>query len=588
MEITQPLVSVVIPCYNAHKHLGQTLDSVRAQTYRNIEIIVIDDGSSDPITIDCLDQLDKSFRVVRQTNKGLPSARNAGFRAACGEYVLPLDADDWLERDAIECLIKALQENPQAAFAFSHLQLEGEGVGVLAKQYNFFEQLFLNQLPYCLLIGKASWQQLGGYDESMRKGYEDWEFNIRLGAHGLHGVVVPRPLFHYRISSTGMLLATSNTVHRELWLDIRQKHAALFDPISIYRLWRQWARYPSTYPLFLYFIWLLAANVLPAGGFSGLFRFARSYSHARRVTRAIRQLQAKSQIVCPANKTNCSGNRDERVVQGFGEEWSRFPQEALDETERSAIFEDYFRIFPWAELSTSAVGADVGCGSGRWADVVASRVGSLVCVDASAEALAVARRNLMKRGNVTFCQTDVGNLPFGDGELDFAYSLGVLHHVPDTGAAIAEVARTLKPGGLALIYLYYAFDNRPWWFRLLWRISDSLRWGISRLPKYVRFRVCDMIAALVYWPLARGAAVLQRCGFILDSFPLWYYRDKSFYVMRTDALDRFGTQLEKRFSQAQIQEMMIVAGFGAIRFNDAQPYWCVLGVKNDLSASKLN
>lgn len=284
MEITQPLISVVIPCYNAHKYIGQTLDSVRAQTYRNIEIVVVDDGSSDPITIDYLDQLAKSISVVRQANQGLPAARNAGFRAAIGEYVLPLDADDWLEQDAIKLLLTALQDNPQAAFAFAHMRMEGEGEGILAKQYNFFEQLFLNQLPYCLLLRKAAWQQVGGYDESMRDGYEDWEFNIRLGKEALHGVVVPAPLFHYRISSTGMLLATSNRVHGELWKTIRIKHRSLYRLSVLLKSWRKWRGSPSTYPLWIYFVWLGAAQCLPNKFFAILFRFIRRFSHGQRVT----------------------------------------------------------------------------------------------------------------------------------------------------------------------------------------------------------------------------------------------------------------------------------------------------------------
>lgn len=286
MEIRQPLVSVVIPCYNAHKYIGQTLDSVRAQTYRNIEIIVIDDGSSDPITIDYLDHLEKSIRVVRQANQGLPSARNAGFRLAIGEYVLPLDADDWLEQDAIERLLMALQDNPQAAFAFAYMSMEGEGEGILAKQYNFFEQLFLNQLPYCLLLRKAAWQQVGGYDELMCDGYEDWEFNIRLGEEALHGVVVPAPLFHYRISSTGMLLTTSNKVHGELWKAIRHKHRSLYRLNVLLPLWRNWSGFPSTYPLWIYFVWLAAAQCLPNKFFAILFRFIRRFSHGQRVTAA--------------------------------------------------------------------------------------------------------------------------------------------------------------------------------------------------------------------------------------------------------------------------------------------------------------
>lgn len=274
-----------------------------------------------------------------------------------------------------------------------------------------------------------------------------------------------------------------------------------------------------------------------------------------------------------------SANKDDRVVQGFGEEWSRFSQLELTETERVTIFNDYFAEFPWAKLPEDAHGADIGCGSGRWAAVVAPRVGHLTCVDASADALDVARCNLAGEDNVTFRQADVGNLPFADGELDFAYSLGVLHHVPDTEGALANVARTLKSGAPFLVYLYYAFDNRPLWFRILWRLSDGLRRIICRLPSSLRFTVCEVIAALVYWPLAKLAESAALLGLSVRNLPLAYYRDKSFYVMRTDALDRFGTRLEKRFSRPQIQAMLEAAGFDGIRFSSGEPYWCAAARK---------
>jgi SAM-dependent methyltransferase len=278
-------------------------------------------------------------------------------------------------------------------------------------------------------------------------------------------------------------------------------------------------------------------------------------------------------------RQDVSANRDEQVVQAFGEEWSRFSQEALAESERDTIFNDYFADFPWSELPADAYGADIGCGSGRWAAVAAPRVGSLACVDASADALDVARRNLAGFGNVTFLQVDVGRMPFADGELDFAYSLGVLHHVPDTEGAIVNVARALKPGAPFLVYLYYAFDNRPWWFRLLWRLTDGLRRVICRLSAPLRFAVCDAIAVLVYWPLAKLAGLVAMLGLPLRNFPLAYYRDKSFYVMRTDALDRFGTRLEKRFSRAQIAAMLEAAGFRDVRFSTGEPFWCVVARK---------
>lgn len=125
-------------------------------------------------------------------------------------------------------------------------------------------------------------------------------------------------------------------------------------------------------------------------------------------------------------------NLDERTVAGFGEEWSRFDQKAVPESELQRLFNEYFSEFPWDQLPPRAVGFDLGCGSGRWARFVAPRVGTLHCVDASDAALGVARRTLSEANNVQFHQASVGALPFEPASMDFGYSLGVLHHVPDT------------------------------------------------------------------------------------------------------------------------------------------------------------
>lgn len=545
-------VSVVIPCYNSGSTIGQTIDSVKAQTWEDIEIIVVDDGSSEPATVATLNAL-AGIRLLRQINRGLPAARNAGIGAATGEYVLPLDADDWLEPDAVATLLGSLQASSGASFAFSHMQLEGEARGVLAKSYNSFEQLFLNQLPYSLLMPKEIWKKVGGYDETMRRGYEDWEFNIKLGINGYYGVVVPRPLFHYRVTSGGMLLSRSNSLHGELWREIQDKHANAYIARNLIAMWRNWRRKPSTYPLWMYFGWLFIHRSSSQAAFSTLFRYLRAHSHSRRVTN--------------------------QVVKAFGEEWSRFSQRELADTERQEIFDDYFAGFPWDELPEKSRGADIGCGSGRWAAVAAPRVGWLTCIDASVAALEVARRNMTGQENVDFRQANVMNLPFADGALDFAYCLGVLHHVPDTTVALRSIARTIRPGGLLLLYLYYAFDNRPQWFCLLWQIADLLRRLICRLPRVPRFVVCDAIAVLVYWPLGRLAALVAKTGTPVGNFPLAYYRDKSFYVMRTDALDRFGTRLEKRFRRDQIVTMLKNAGFDNIRFSNKEPFWCAVAKK---------
>jgi SAM-dependent methyltransferase len=267
------------------------------------------------------------------------------------------------------------------------------------------------------------------------------------------------------------------------------------------------------------------------------------------------------------------------VIKGFGEEWSRFNQTDLSETDRRAMFSDYFQIFPWERLSLQAVGVDIGCGSGRWSMLVAPRVAVLHCVDPSGEALTVARSNLGSFDNVRFHQAGVDALPFPDSSLDFAYSLGVLHHVPDTAAAVRSVAAKLKAGAPFLVYLYYAFDNRPNWFRLLWRASDALRRVVSRLPFPFRYAASQVLATGVYWPLARTALLLDRLGHLPTTWPLAYYRDKSFYVMRTDALDRFGTKLEWRFTRRQIREMLETCGFVDVRFSETPPFWCAVCVR---------
>jgi SAM-dependent methyltransferase len=274
-------------------------------------------------------------------------------------------------------------------------------------------------------------------------------------------------------------------------------------------------------------------------------------------------------------------NIDPDVAAGFGHEWSTFRQgdAEFSRADRAAIFQSYFDIFPWNELPPDAVGIDVGCGSGRWSVMAAPKVGHLHLLDASEDALAVARQNLAAATNVSFHLASVGGIPLEDSSLDFAFSLGVLHHVPDTAAAIGAVAAKLKIGAPFLIYLYYALDNRPWWYRAVWRLSNIFRLVISPLPPRLRLVISQLIAVVAYWPLARFAALVEWAGFSAAAIPLESYRHRKFYVMRTDAYDRFCTRLEQRFTRRRIEEMLTGAGFDEIRFSDSVPYWCAVGRK---------
>ena len=276
--------------------------------------------------------------------------------------------------------------------------------------------------------------------------------------------------------------------------------------------------------------------------------------------------------------TKSSNNMDAETVASFGDEWSRYDQSSMSYSEASEIFMEYFSIFPWDMLPSNPVGFDMGCGSGRWAKFVAPKVGRLNCIDPSS-ALDIARRNLIDFKNVEYIKASVSESGIPINSQDFGYSLGVLHHVPDTESAINSCVSILKSGAPLLVYLYYAFDNRGWVYRLLWRASDLVRRIICKLPSRFKHFVTDIIAAIVYFPLARLSLLLDKVGINAASIPLFYYRNHSFYTMRTDSRDRFGTPLEQRFTKQQIKSYMERSGLIDIKFSDNAPYWCAVGIK---------
>jgi SAM-dependent methyltransferase len=271
-------------------------------------------------------------------------------------------------------------------------------------------------------------------------------------------------------------------------------------------------------------------------------------------------------------------NIDHKTVTGFGDEWKRFDQSNLKPEESTILFNKYFGIFPKAFLNKNSVGVDFGCGSGRWAKHIAPNVKMLYCIDPS-EAIDVAMSNLKDNDNCVFLKSDIENLDIENDFFDFGYSLGVLHHIPDTYSALKSCSSKLKKGAPFLLYLYYNFDNKPRWYRLLWNLSEYFRLVISKSPLSIRYYLSQFLALFLYFPISRFAKILNIIGFNVDNFPLSAYKDASFYVMRTDSLDRFGTRLEQRFSKEQIFHMLDSAGFDNIVFSNESPYWCAVGFK---------
>ena len=271
-------------------------------------------------------------------------------------------------------------------------------------------------------------------------------------------------------------------------------------------------------------------------------------------------------------------NQDKKTVDGFGDEWSRFDQSELPDSEQQLLFDEYFSVFPWKDISKDSIGFDLGCGTGRWAKSVAPRVKKLICIDPSS-ALEIAKKNLSDFDNCEFDDATVDEISLEDNSMDFGYSLGVLHHVPDTALGIKQCVQKLKKGAPFLVYLYYRFDIRPLWFRFIWSVSDLIRKVISKLPYRLRYILSQIIAFFVYFPLARTAFLLDKLNLNVSNFPLSSYKNLSFYTMRTDALDRFGTRLEQRFTRKEIKDMMKNAGLGNIEFSESKPFWVAVGFK---------
>lgn len=266
-----------------------------------------------------------------------------------------------------------------------------------------------------------------------------------------------------------------------------------------------------------------------------------------------------------------------KVIDDFGDEWERF--DFLEEKNLLSLqkqFDKYFLCVPRQVIrDKNLIIADFGAGTGRWSHFLHEYASKLYVIEPSTKAFGVASRRFTANQKITLLQNTIENNEVPNASLDLAVCLGVLHHIENTEAALSSIANKIKPGGSLLCYIYYALENKSLLYKIIWRISDFGRELISRLPKWLKFLVCEFIALGIYWPFAKISKVLSIVGIEHENFPLHHYENLSYQVMRNDALDRFGTSIEKRYSQIQIQKMLELCNFeiSTLVFSSQEPHW---------------
>lgn len=272
-------------------------------------------------------------------------------------------------------------------------------------------------------------------------------------------------------------------------------------------------------------------------------------------------------------------NIDIKTVSSFGEEWKAF--HGFDEKDLKITGDMYFDIVTDKMLNDQCTVIDIGCGSGRFIKYLEGRYKKLIGMDPS-QAIFATDELLGKNDRVELVMASTDNIPFPDGQFDFGYSLGVLHHIPDTAQALNDSVKKIRSGGYFLLYLYYKLENRPFYFKILYWLSNLIRLVVSKLPTIVKKWVCNFLAVIFYMPFILLCRLMRFIGApekIRKHIPLQAYERQSFYIIRNDSLDRFGTPLEQRFTRKQIQSMMEEAGLTDIIFSEKIPYWHAVGRK---------
>jgi GT2 family glycosyltransferase/glycosyltransferase involved in cell wall biosynthesis len=229
LAASEELVSVVIPLYNQGHFLLGAIESVRAAGYPHVEIVVVDDGSTDQETIDIFDKL-TGVTKVRQANAGLSAARNAGIAAAAGRYIVPLDSDDLLSEGFLAAAVGALRRNPNLGYVAGYLRYFGllDYTHVPVGYVPHLSLVVNTHVRATALFKRDALMLIGGYDVGL-PAFEDWDLHVRLALAGYTSDILPLEGHRYRRHADSMTFSSSNAIRRELLQHLMRKHLGSID-----------------------------------------------------------------------------------------------------------------------------------------------------------------------------------------------------------------------------------------------------------------------------------------------------------------------------------------------------------------------
>ena len=226
--LSLPSVTVVVPCFNAGGQLQETLNSVLPALEQGMEVVVVNDGSTDLETLTILHNIDPRMRVLHTPNRGLAAARNTGIRAAKGRYIFPLDADDLAHLPFLNSAQTLLDANSNFDVVAGDYEKFGAEQGRVHCRWDPARQWYVNGITASSMFRKSVWETTGGYDETMNEGYEDWEFWLSALASGKEVATLNELAFFYRIRPNSMVRSMTLQQHERLLAYMHQKHHAAF------------------------------------------------------------------------------------------------------------------------------------------------------------------------------------------------------------------------------------------------------------------------------------------------------------------------------------------------------------------------